>query len=103
MALGMASVALPLLALHAGYSKSSVGLLTAASAVSQMGVRMVLGLVMRRYPDWVLGEPHRRRLAWPGQLLHPGGAGARRPAGAGDRCAGVGRQRRQHRRRGAGG
>lgn len=54
MALGMASVALPLLALHAGYSKSAVGLLTAASAVSQMGVRMVLGLVMRRYPDWVL-------------------------------------------------
>src|SRR6266487_2115919 len=54
MALGMASVALPLLALHTGYSKSAVGLLTAASAVSQMGVRMVLGLVMRRYPDWVL-------------------------------------------------
>jgi MFS family permease len=54
MALGMATVALPLLALDAGYSKSAVGLLTAASAVSQMGVRMALGLVMRRYPDWVL-------------------------------------------------
>jgi MFS family permease len=54
MALGMATVALPLLALDAGYSKSAVGLLTAASAVSQMGVRMGLGLVMRRYPDWVL-------------------------------------------------
>jgi MFS family permease len=54
MALGMAMVALPLLALDAGYSKSAVGLLTAASAVSQMGVRMGLGLVMRRYPDWVL-------------------------------------------------
>jgi hypothetical protein len=26
----------------------------AASAISQMGVRMGLGLVMRRYPDWVL-------------------------------------------------
>jgi MFS family permease len=54
LALGMATMALPLLALEAGYSKAAVGLLTAVSAVSQMGVRMGLGLVMRRYPDWVL-------------------------------------------------
>lgn len=54
MALGMATVALPLLALDAGYSKSAVGLLTAASAISQMGVRMALGSLMRRYPDWLL-------------------------------------------------
>ena len=53
-ALGMATVALPLLALDAGYSKSAVGLLTASSAVSQMVVRMGLGPLMRRYPDWLL-------------------------------------------------
>jgi MFS family permease len=53
-ALGMATVALPLLALDAGYSKSAVGLLTASSAISQMGVRMGLGPLMRRYPDWLL-------------------------------------------------
>jgi MFS family permease len=53
-ALGMATVALPLLALDAGYSKSAVGLLTASSAVSQMAVRMGLGPLMRRYPDWLL-------------------------------------------------
>jgi len=38
-ALGMATVALPLLALDAGYSKSAVGLLTASSAVCRAGVR----------------------------------------------------------------
>jgi MFS family permease len=54
MALGMAMVALPLLALEAGYSKSAVGLLTAVSAVAQMGARMALAPLMRRYPDWVL-------------------------------------------------
>jgi MFS family permease len=54
VALGIATVALPLLALDAGYSKSAVGLLTAVSAVSQMGVRMGLAWLMRRYPDWVL-------------------------------------------------
>jgi MFS family permease len=54
MALGMAMVALPLLALEEGYSKSAVGLLTAISAVAQMGARMALAPLMRRYPDWVL-------------------------------------------------
>ena len=54
MALGMAMVALPLLALEEGYSKSAVGLLTAVSAVAQMGTRMALAPLMRRYPDWVL-------------------------------------------------
>jgi hypothetical protein len=53
VALGIATVALPLLALDAGYSKSAVGLLTAVSAISQMGVRMGLAWLMRRYPDWV--------------------------------------------------
>jgi len=54
LALSTASVALPLLALDAGYSATAVGALTAVSAVSQMSVRMVLGVVMRRWPDWTL-------------------------------------------------
>jgi len=54
LALAVASVALPLLALRAGYSASEVGLLTAVSAVSQMSTRMLLGAVMRRYGDWTL-------------------------------------------------
>lgn len=54
LALGIASVALPLLALEAGYSAVGIGVLTAASAVSQMSIRLVLGRIMRRWPDWVL-------------------------------------------------
>jgi MFS family permease len=54
LALGLASVALPLLAIAAGYSGVEVGVLTAVSALSQMGVRLVLGLVMRLLPDWTL-------------------------------------------------
>jgi MFS family permease len=53
-ALGITTVALPLLALHAGYSKAAVGFLTAASAASQTLARTGLGAVMRRVPDWVL-------------------------------------------------
>lgn len=52
--LGVASVALPLLALRAGYSAAEVGVLTAASAIAQMATRGVLGAVMRRVGDWVL-------------------------------------------------
>jgi MFS family permease len=53
-ALSLSSVALPLLALAAGYSLTAIGVLTACSAVSQLGIRLVLGSLMRRYPDWVL-------------------------------------------------
>ncbi len=67
LSLGTASVALPLLALRAGYSATGVGLLTAVSAVSQMSTRLVLGLVMRRYPDWTL-------VAGAGLLLAAGNA-----------------------------
>jgi MFS family permease len=42
VALGIATVALPLLALDAGYSKSAVGLLTVVSAVSQIGARTLV-------------------------------------------------------------
>jgi len=52
--LGMASVAMPLLALRSGYSGIEVGLLTAASAAAQMATRLVLGRAMRLVGDWVL-------------------------------------------------
>ena len=53
-ALAVASVALPLLALRAGYSAAGIGALTAVSAIAQMATRMGLGAVMRRWPDWTL-------------------------------------------------
>ncbi|MEX2291598.1 MAG: MFS transporter [Mycobacteriales bacterium] len=54
LALAIASVALPLLALRAGYSAAGIGALVAVSAVAQMATRMVLGAVMRRWADWTL-------------------------------------------------
>ena len=54
VSLGAATVALPLLALQAGYSAFEIGALTAASAVAQMAVRLALGWAMRRWPDWTL-------------------------------------------------
>ncbi|NEK85973.1 MFS transporter [Blastococcus saxobsidens] len=54
MSLSIASVALPLLAIEAGYSAFEIGALTAASALSQMLVRLGLGWAMRRWPDWIL-------------------------------------------------
>lgn len=43
-----------MLAIEAGYSASEIGVLTALSAVTQMGSRLALGRVMRICPDWVL-------------------------------------------------
>ncbi|MGY2003388.1 MFS transporter [Blastococcus sp. SYSU DS1024] len=54
VSLSIASVALPLLAIGAGYSAFEIGALTAASAASQMLVRLGLGWAMRRWPDWIL-------------------------------------------------
>lgn len=54
LSLGIASVALPLLALRAGYSAAEIGALTAVSAVAQMVTRLFLGVAMRRWPDWTL-------------------------------------------------
>lgn len=51
-ALGMASVALPLLALRSGYSPVQVGLLVGSSAATQLAARMGMGSWMRRFPDW---------------------------------------------------
>lgn len=53
-ALGIASVALPLLALRAGYSPAQVGVFTALSAIAQVATRLVLGAAMRLVGDWVL-------------------------------------------------
>lgn len=53
LALGVGTVAAPLLALSAGYSAAQVGLLIALSAVSQMGTRVFMGAMMRRLPDKV--------------------------------------------------
>ena len=52
VALGLASVALPLLALEAGYSGVEVGILVALSAVSQMLSRIGMGSWLNRLPDW---------------------------------------------------
>lgn len=52
--LGAASVGLPLLALHAGYSGAAIGVLTALSAAAQLGTRAMLGYALSRYPDRML-------------------------------------------------
>jgi MFS family permease len=52
--LGIATVALPLLALRTGYSPAQVGVLTAISAIAQLAIRLVLGAAMRLVGDWVL-------------------------------------------------
>ena len=54
LSLGLATVALPLLAIQAGYSAAEIGVLTATSALSQMATRLVLGPAMRVVPEWVL-------------------------------------------------
>lgn len=54
LSLGIATVAVPLLALRAGYSAAEIGAITAASAVTQMATRLSLGPAMRRWPDWTL-------------------------------------------------
>lgn len=52
VSLGSAVVALPLLALQAGYTGAQVGLLVAASAVTQMVARLGMGAWMNRFADW---------------------------------------------------
>lgn len=54
LSLAIASVALPLLALRAGYSAAEVGVLTAVSAIAQLATRTVLAAVMRHWADWTL-------------------------------------------------
>jgi MFS family permease len=53
VALGVASVAVPLLAVRSGHGLTQVGILIAISAVSQMAARLFMGSMMRRIPDKV--------------------------------------------------
>lgn len=55
LSLAMASVALPLVAVDAGYTASEVGVLVAISALAQIVMRWCLGGVMRRVSDtWIV-------------------------------------------------
>ena len=49
--LGVATVAIPLLALESGYDAAAVGFLVATSAASQLGFRLCLPWLLRRVPD----------------------------------------------------
>ncbi|MGP4019295.1 MFS transporter [Saccharopolyspora sp. 5N708] len=51
--LGIAGLALPLLAIEAGYGATALGVLTALSAVSQVAVRLVMSAMLRKLPDRV--------------------------------------------------
>lgn len=54
LTLGIVGVALPLLAVRAGYSAAQIGALTAVSALAQLVGRLSLGALMRHLPTWVL-------------------------------------------------
>lgn len=49
--LGVATVAIPLLALASGYDAAAVGFLVATSAASQLGFRLALPWLLRRFAD----------------------------------------------------
>lgn len=51
VALGIVSVAVPLLALTAGWNAAQIGLLVALTAVFQLITRSFMGMMMRRLPD----------------------------------------------------
>ena len=53
LGLGIATIAVPLLAVRTGYSPTAIGVLVALSAVSQMITRVFMGAMMRRLPDKV--------------------------------------------------
>lgn len=52
--LGVATVAIPLLALESGYDAAAVGFLVATSAASQLGFRLCLPWLLRRFADRTL-------------------------------------------------
>ncbi|MFI5254069.1 MAG: MFS transporter [Candidatus Limnocylindrales bacterium] len=54
IALGIGTVALPLLALASGYSPATIGLLAASSAITQLLARLQLPWLLDRMPDRVL-------------------------------------------------
>lgn len=51
LSLGSAGLVLPLLALAAGYDLAAVGILTAISAISQLGFRLLLPWLLTRHSD----------------------------------------------------
>lgn len=51
VSLGVGQLALPLLALASGYDAAAVGVLAAISAIAQVGFRLSLPWLLRRYPD----------------------------------------------------
>jgi MFS family permease len=54
LALGIATVAVPLVALDAGYGPATVGLLAAIAAASQLATRLALPWLLGRFPDRLL-------------------------------------------------
>lgn len=54
IALGVANIALPLLALDSGYGAVAIGALTATSAAAQLVIRATFGVVARRFADRLL-------------------------------------------------
>jgi MFS family permease len=50
-AMGLSAVAIPLLALDQGFTAGQVGVFVAGSACAQLGIRSVMGALMRRIPD----------------------------------------------------
>ena len=51
LALGVGTVAIPLVALDAGYAPAAVGALVAVAAATQLGVRLTLPWLLGRFPD----------------------------------------------------
>jgi MFS family permease len=54
LALGIATVTIPLVALGAGYDAAAVGFLVATSSASQLATRLTLPRLLSRFPDRVL-------------------------------------------------
>ena len=54
LALGIATVAVPLVALDAGYDAATIGLLAAIAAASQLTTRVALPWLLGRFPDRLL-------------------------------------------------
>src|SRR5687767_12399211 len=51
LSLGIATVAIPLLALDAGYEPAAIGFLAATAAASQLLTRLTLPWLLGRFPD----------------------------------------------------
>lgn len=54
LGLGVATVAIPLLALAAGYDPAAIGFLAATAAASQFTMRLALPMLLGRFPDRTL-------------------------------------------------